>query len=72
MRKNPINVSKSYDEAVPCDSCADGWMIERQGKYGTFFGCSEYPFCKYTMSYDSMMCELGLYDPDDLDAWDYL
>lgn len=30
-----------------CPKC-DGIIIVREGKYGDFFSCSEYPVCKYT------------------------
>jgi ssDNA-binding Zn-finger/Zn-ribbon topoisomerase 1 len=30
-----------------CPQCG-GHLIEREGKYGSFFGCSNYPKCKYT------------------------
>ncbi|MCB6180086.1 topoisomerase DNA-binding C4 zinc finger domain-containing protein [Rhodobacter sp. Har01] len=28
-----------------CPSCADGWLVERSGPYGEFFGCARYPEC---------------------------
>ena len=28
-----------------CQKCADGWLIERKGKFGTFLGCVNYPRC---------------------------
>lgn len=33
-----------------CPKCNDGVMVERKGKYGTFYGCSNYPSCKHTMN----------------------
>ena len=30
-----------------CPTC-DGWLLTRSGKYGLFFGCSNYPICDYT------------------------
>lgn len=29
-----------------CPSCAEGWLIERKGRYGAFLGCVVYPKCK--------------------------
>ena len=29
-----------------CPSCAQGWLIERKGRYGAFLGCAMYPNCK--------------------------
>ncbi len=30
---------------TPCPSCADGWLVERHGKYGAFMGCVRFPDC---------------------------
>ena len=30
-----------------CPFC-DGYLILRHGKYGEFYGCSNYPRCKFT------------------------
>ncbi len=37
-------------EAPACVECSDGWMVERHGKYGSFFGCVNYPECAATLS----------------------
>ena len=31
-----------------CSKCGEGVMMLRNGKYGDFMACSEYPECKYT------------------------
>lgn len=36
-----------------CPNC-DGRLIQRQGKYGKFLGCNQYPFCRFTASVDSL------------------
>lgn len=28
-----------------CPECGDGWLIERNGRYGKFLGCVKYPGC---------------------------
>lgn len=28
-----------------CPKCSDGWLVERHGRYGDFFGCVRYPDC---------------------------
>ncbi|MFV0368313.1 MAG: topoisomerase DNA-binding C4 zinc finger domain-containing protein, partial [Hyphomicrobiaceae bacterium] len=28
-----------------CPKCSDGWLVERHGPYGDFFGCIRYPDC---------------------------
>jgi DNA topoisomerase I len=33
------------DESVPCPECGKG-TIRRQGRYGPFYGCQDYPHCK--------------------------
>jgi DNA helicase-4 len=29
-----------------CPDCADGWLVERKGRYGKFLGCVKYPHCE--------------------------
>ena len=33
--------------ALVCPKCG-GRLVERRGKYGSFYGCSNYPKCKFT------------------------
>jgi DNA topoisomerase I len=33
------------DDSVPCPECGKG-TIRRQGRYGPFYGCQDYPHCK--------------------------
>jgi DNA helicase IV len=43
--------SKCSNEAPRCPSCSDGWLSQRDGRYGAFWGCSNYSTrkkCKYT------------------------
>ncbi|MDX1217386.1 AAA family ATPase [Sinorhizobium medicae] len=48
---DPDNVLCSCGAAFPaCPSCADGWLVERQGRNGTFLGCVNYPACKGTQN----------------------
>jgi len=30
-----------------CPQCKNGILIKRVGKYGTFMGCTNYPYCTY-------------------------
>jgi hypothetical protein len=32
-------------EYPSCPECADGWLVERKGRFGKFFGCVNYPKC---------------------------
>ncbi|GIW60404.1 MAG: hypothetical protein KatS3mg087_1470 [Patescibacteria group bacterium] len=34
-----------------CDKCEDGVMVLKQGKFGRFLACSNYPKCKNTKTY---------------------
>lgn len=36
---------------IRCDECA-GWMSVREGKYGEFLGCNNYPDCENTKQID--------------------
>lgn len=33
---------------VNCPKCDTGVLMEREGRYGVFYGCSNYPRCRYT------------------------
>jgi len=48
------NMDKEEQKAVEeqagekCPECKDGELVLKQGRFGTFFGCSNYPKCKHT------------------------
>ena len=42
IRENIID-----NDLYKCPKCG-GYLIERNGQYGRFYGCSNYPKCKYT------------------------
>ena len=45
-KANPDNFTCKCDAVFPtCPKCSNGWLVERQGKYGKFLGCSRYPSC---------------------------
>ena len=55
-RKNHISEARMqkrrHEEKVAkgvCPRCG-GKLVERTGKYGTFWGCSNYPNCRYTLN----------------------
>lgn len=35
---------------IVCNQCKTGYMIPRDSQHGSFFGCSQYPLCNYTLS----------------------
>ena len=45
--KNIENYKRTLEDAPQCPLCS-GKLIKRTGSYGEFYGCSNYPKCKYT------------------------
>jgi len=43
-----IHHKKPREAKEPCDKCG-GKMVEKLGKYGIFYACSNYPKCKNTI-----------------------
>lgn len=50
VRKSDISVGSESNKAILSEKCPEcgGNLLRRKGKYGSFFGCSNYPKCKYT------------------------
>lgn len=42
-----IGIIKADSEKEKCPKC-DGYLIERKGKFGRFYGCSKFPKCRFT------------------------
>lgn len=38
------------EKDVSCPVCVEGHLVQRAGSNGTFFGCSNWPYCSYTQS----------------------
>jgi DNA topoisomerase-1 len=34
---------------VKCTECKDGEMVERKGRFGIFYSCSNYPDCRHAI-----------------------
>lgn len=51
--KRVRQVTAHYENALAAGSCprCGGRLVERKGAYGSFYGCSNYPRCKYTHRY---------------------
>ena len=47
-RRSPEQKSKAVDKC-PAEGCVGG-LVKRNGKFRVFYGCSNYPNCKYTRS----------------------
>ena len=51
--KQEVNVvAEIEEEKKTCPLCNKGHMILRKSMYGSFYGCSNYPKCKYTEKID--------------------
>lgn len=48
--KNIKSAASKFENAVQSGVCprCGGQLLERKGKYGKFYGCSNYPDCKFT------------------------
>ncbi|MCP8615247.1 topoisomerase DNA-binding C4 zinc finger domain-containing protein [Salirhabdus salicampi] len=47
-RRTKVIPLKKEQHVETCPKCGGG-IVERRGKYGKFFGCNNYPKCKYTV-----------------------
>ncbi|WP_081917977.1 UvrD-helicase domain-containing protein [Methylobacter sp. BBA5.1] len=45
--------------SIPCSRCQIGYMVPRDSRYGSFFGCSQYPLCDHTQ-HACQWCGSGL------------
>ena len=45
--KNTVKQNNEKEKNMICPKCG-GNLVERNGKYGEFIGCQNYPKCKYT------------------------
>jgi micrococcal nuclease len=43
------NLMSDWDRGCGRDGC-NGRLVERTGRFGTFYGCSEFPVCRYSCS----------------------
>ena len=43
-----INNTKKEIRSGICPRCK-GKLVLKEGKYGKFYGCSNYPYCKFTI-----------------------
>ncbi len=46
---------------ISCNHCKTGYMVARDSKHGSFFGCSQYPLCNHTQT-ACLWCGSGLKD----------
>ncbi|MEG6586317.1 nuclease-related domain-containing protein [Dendrosporobacter sp. 1207_IL3150] len=48
--QNHVRECKSKEKSLVCPRCG-GSLVVRDGPYGRFYGCSNYPKCEYKLSY---------------------
>jgi DNA helicase-4 len=46
-----------------CPECKKGWLRQLDGKFGPFFGCSEYPMCRFTRKVTAVGATRGRKEP---------
>lgn len=51
--KPDFSRNKIPEDAPKCPRCQKGFMVQRNGKYGKFWSCSNYPECKMTAKDDN-------------------
>jgi DNA helicase-4 len=47
-----FNDIQILEYATLCPKCKSGFMVKREGQYGTFLGCTNYPNCKSTINFE--------------------
>lgn len=51
--KRPMDANQVNLKDLPeCPSCKKGRLQQRNGKFGAFLGCTNYPSCRYTQTVD--------------------
>tara|TARA_B100001179_G_scaffold231759_1_gene222549 strand:+ start:244 stop:3177 length:2934 start_codon:yes stop_codon:yes gene_type:complete len=45
---------------LPCPACDGGWLVERRGRYGNFYGCVRFPDCSGKAKGQTRAKPLGL------------
>ena len=43
----------------PCTECDTGEIVRKAGKFGVFYGCSNYPDCEFTKPVECPKCSSG-------------
>lgn len=52
-----VGIIKAEIDKEKCPRC-DGFLVERTGKFGVFYGCSNYPRCNFTKKIDKSIAEI--------------
>lgn len=52
LKRKILELHDEWDEyATECEVCG-GWMVKKEGQYGEFLGCTNYPECHNTENID--------------------
>ena len=65
-----VELEDELGKITRCPECKTGYLVERDGEYGLFIGCSNYPYCKHKEKYykfDPENIEFEYDKPDDDD-----
>lgn len=62
--RSPIKrLSESeLSELKPCPKCGKGKLVEKSGKFGTFYGCNNFPKCRYTEPLEGINASIPMAD----------
>jgi DNA topoisomerase-1 len=41
-----LELERKNSTGVTCPTCKEGFMVEKRGRFGLFYSCSNYPKCK--------------------------
>ena len=47
-----VEIEKNDGVINMCPSCESGYLVMRNGEFGDFYGCNNYPYCKYSINLD--------------------
>lgn len=49
LKKKIVSLAEETEDFVnKCPECDTGYLVEREGQYGNFLGCTNYPNCDHT------------------------
>jgi len=51
--------SIQLERVDPCPECDTGELVKRIGKFGAFYGCSNYPDCNFSAPVKCPQCDMG-------------
>jgi len=61
IKHQRVQAPKRLQNIIMCPNpkCGDGELVQRNGKYGLFMGCSNYPECEHTQQVKCPKCHIG-------------